>query len=225
MQLARSLGCQNLGLAEELNLEIAELFSRGGPVMYLLLIISVVVAAIGIERLNFYNYAGDNSENFLESLKTNLKTQNLSAVANFCHNEKSIVGEVAFAGIFAAANQENVELALETAYSEAAMKLRARLNYLSMFVTLSPLLGLLGTIFGMIEAFNIFNLQSGQPMAITGGIGEALIATATGLCVAIFALLVHAYFAQKLDEMLTKLEKAENIILANVTKGESNETP
>lgn len=206
-------------------MEIAELFTKGGPVMYLLLIISVAVAAIGIERLNFYNYAVDNSDKFLESLKNNLKLQDINAVANFCHNEKNILGEVAFAGIFAATQKENIELALETAYSEAAMKLRARLNYLSMFVTLSPLLGLLGTIFGMIDAFNIFNLQSGQPMAITGGIGEALIATATGLCVAIFALIVHTYFAQKLDEILTKIEKAENIVLANLKKGVENETP
>ena len=206
-------------------MEIAEIFSKGGAIMYLLLIISVAVAAIGIERLNFYNYAGNNCENFLEALENNLNTQNLNAVANFCHNEKNILGEVAFAGIFAAVNGKNVELALEKAYSEAAMKLRTRLNYLSMIVTLSPLLGLLGTIFGMIDAFNIFNLQSGQPMAITGGIGEALIATATGLCVAIFALLVHTYFAQKLDEMLTKLESAENIVLANLNRGNSNETP
>lgn len=205
-------------------MEIAALFTKGGAVMYLLLIISVAVAAIGIERLVFYNYAANNSEKFLESLKDNFKLQNLNTVANFCHNEKNLLSEVAFTGIFAATQGENVALALETAYSDAAMKLRARLNYLSMFVTLSPLLGLLGTIFGMIDAFNIFNLQAGQPMAITGGIGEALIATATGLCVAIFALIVHTYFAQKLDEILTALEKTENIVLANL-KGKSNETP
>ena len=94
-----------------------------------------------------------------------------------------------------------------------------------MIVTLSPLLGLLGTISGMIESFNIFNLQSGQPLAITGGIGEALIATATGLCVAIFALIVHTYLAQKLDEILTELEKTVNIVLANCDKkGEQHET-
>lgn len=207
-------------------MEIAELFIKGGAVMYLLFIISVAVAAIGIERLVFYNYAANNSDKFLESLKDNLKNQDLNAVANFCHNEKNLVSEVAFAGIVAATQGENIKLALETAYSDAAMKLRVRLNYLSMFVTLSPLLGLLGTIFGMIEAFNIFNLQAGQPMAITGGIGEALIATATGLCIAIFALIVHTYFAQKLDEILTKIEKAENIVLANLSgKGEPNETP
>lgn len=193
--------------------------------MYALLIISVAVAAIGIERMVFYNYADNNSDKFLESLNDDFKNKDINVVANLCHAEKSLVGEIALAGVAAAVQGGNIELSLEMAYSDAAIKLRARLNYLSMFVTLSPLLGLLGTIFGMIEAFNIFNLQAGQPMAITGGIGEALIATATGLCVAIFALLVHTYFAQKLDEMLTKLEKVENIVLSNLKKEIVNETP
>ena len=202
-----------------------EFFFKGDPIICLLILISVAVAAIGIERLVFYNYAADNSEKFLETLSHDLKFKDINEVANFCHNEKSLIGKLAFAGVFAVTQGENISLALETAYSEAALKLRARLNYLSMIVTLSPLLGLLGTIFGMIDAFNIFNLQSGQPMAITGGIGEALIATATGICVAIFALIVHTYFAQKLDEILTKLEKTENIILANLKAGVENETP
>jgi len=181
--------------------------------MYLLLICSVAVTAIGIERLVFYHYAGNNADQFLETLQTKLRGEDLDKVANFCHGEKNLPGNVAFAGVLAAIQNENVETALDIAYNEAAMKLRARLNYLSMTVTLSPLLGLLGTIAGMIEAFNIFNLQAGQPLAITGGIGEALIATATGLCVAIFALIVHTFFAQRLDEMLSKLEKTASIVL------------
>ena len=88
------------------------------------------------------------------------------------------------------------------------------LNYLSTIVTLAPLLGLLGTISGMIQSFSVFNLQAGQPMAITGGIGEALVATATGLLVAILALVVHTYFAQRMDTMLTLLEKTMNTLLA-----------
>ena len=111
-----------------------------------------------------------------------------------------------------AAEGKDLRLALDTAYSTAAAELRAHLNYLSMIVTLSPLLGLLGTIAGMISSFQIFNLQAGQPMAITGGIGEALIATAAGLCVAIFALVVHTVFAQKMDDILTVIEKADAII-------------
>ena len=197
-------------------MEISELFTKGGSVMYLLLLSSVIVMTIGIERLVFYHYAGNNADQFLESLQIKLRSQELNKVADFCHGEKNLLGNVAFAGVLAAIQNENVEVALDMAYSEAAMKLRARLNYLSMIVTLSPLLGLLGTISGMIEAFNIFNLQAGQPLAITGGIGEALIATATGLCVAIFALIVHTYFAQRLDEMLSKLEKTASMVLGKL---------
>ena len=204
-------------------MEVAELFAKGGPVMYLLLISSIAVAAIGIERFRFYNYAGHESETFLSLLKESFKRQQPDEVLNFCNQENSCVGLVAASGVKAAVAGENVELALNAAYDEEAMRLRARLNYLSMIVTLAPLLGLLGTISGMIESFNIFSIQAGQPLAITGGIGEALIATATGLCVSIFALIVHTYFAQKLDENLTLLDRAVNIVLANL--GGRHETP
>lgn len=197
-------------------MEVIELFDKGGFVMYLLLISSVAVAAIGIERFRFYNYASHESEAFLSALRERLKSQQAGELLGFCKQKNSCVGLVALAGIKAAVAGENVELALNISYDEEAMRLRARLNYLSMIVTLAPLLGLLGTISGMIESFNIFSIQAGQPLAITGGIGEALIATATGLCVSIFALIVHTYFAQKLDENLTVLDKTVNIVLANL---------
>lgn len=204
-------------------MEVVELFVKGGSVMYLLLISSIAVAAIGIERFRFYSYASHESEIFLSTLKERLKNQQTEEVLSFCRQENSCVGLVATAGVKAAVVGDNVELALNISYDEEAMRLRARLNYLSMIVTLAPLLGLLGTISGMIESFNIFSIQAGQPLAITGGIGEALIATATGLCVSIFALIVHTYFAQKLDENLTVLDKTVNIVLANL--GGNHETP
>ena len=188
------------------------MFTKGGPVMYLLLATSIAVTVIGIERLRFYSYVDSGSENFLHDLRGRLHAQNLQDVLIYCRQEQNCLSEVAASGISAAINGENVENALNIAYEDIAMKLRARLNYLSMIVTLSPLLGLLGTIAGMIESFNIFSLQAGQPLAITGGIGEALIATATGLCVAIFALIVHTYFVQKLDEMLAKLDKTTALV-------------
>lgn len=200
-------------------LELMEMFTKGGPVMYLLLITSIAVAAIGIERLRFYSYVGSGSESFLKGLRGRLRAQKAEEVLNYCRQEKNCLSKIASSGIQAALNGENVEAALNIAYEEIAMNLRARLNYLSMIVTLAPLLGLLGTIFGMIESFNIFSVQAGQPLAITGGIGEALIATATGLCVAIFALIVHTYFAQKLDEMLTKLEKTTALVMGAFSGG------
>ena len=87
-------------------------------------------------------------------------------------------------------------------------------------VEMSPLLGLLGTIIGMIGSFSIFNLQEGQPMAITGGIGEALIATASGLCVAILALCAHSYFAQRLDTSITNMEQCFSALLEAESRGD-----
>ena len=92
---------------------------------------------------------------------------------------------------------------------------RQRLYYLSVIVTMAPLLGLLGTISGMISAFSVFNVQSAQARAITGGVGEALIATAFGLCVAIIALAVHAYFTQRLENIVTDMEQSFSLIEAD----------
>ena len=119
----------------EINLDLLEMFSKGGYVMYLLLLSSVAIAGIGIERLNFYNYAGHGNENFLDALNDKFKNNSIDEVAEFCFAEKSIVGVIAFSGVLASTRGENVELALEIAYSEEAMKLRTRLNYLSMIVS------------------------------------------------------------------------------------------
>ena len=80
-------------------------------------------------------------------------------------------------------------------------------------VTMAPLLGLLGTVVGMIRAFNVLNVSSGQPFAITGGVGEALVATAAGLCVAILALSLLSYFRMRLDAVLGDLEETAAMVL------------
>ena len=205
-------------------MEAWEYFQKGGPVMYLLLLCSIAVAVIGIERYRFYRYAEKDSDGFMKSLSEWLKDRTLEQSLAAFREQNSTLGYLAAAGTEAAVKGDDVGLAIDTAYGEIAMQLRARLNYLSMIVTLAPLLGLLGTISGMIESFSIFNLQAGQPLAITGGIGEALVATATGLCVAIFALVVHTYFAQRLDEELSILDKTSAIVLNGLRgKGEEHE--
>ena len=183
-------------------MEVIDVFKSGGPVMYALLLCSICTAVIMIERGMFYHRAGKNLGIFVDNLPDMLLNKSWN----------DAYADAAQEGIRAAAEGKDLRLALDTAYSTAAAELRAHLNYLSMIVTLSPLLGLLGTIAGMISSFQIFNLQAGQPMDITGGIGEALIATAAGLCVAIFALIVHTVFAQKMDDILTAIEKADAII-------------
>ncbi len=195
-----------------------EFFQKGGPVMYLLLLCSIGVTAVALDRFFFYRRARSGMAGFLASLTSLLREHPEKKAQEICKQEKNAAGFLAVAALQASGEGRDVELALDEAYTIASMQLRAKLNFLSMIVTLAPLLGLLGTIFGMINSFSIFNLQAGQPLAITGGIGEALIATATGLCVAIFALVVHTYFSQQLDELLSAMDRTISIILSEMKR-------
>ena len=182
--------------------------------MYLLLLCSLTVAAIAIDRFLLYRRASQGAHQLAADVSESLRGRRMDEAAAAAAGKDNMVAHLVQSAFDARTAGEDVPMTLDAVYGEAAMLLRARLNYLSMIVTLAPLLGLLGTIFGMIQSFSVFNLQAGQPMAITGGIGEALIATATGLFVAIFSLIVHTYFAQRMDMMLTLLEKTINTLLA-----------
>ena len=195
-----------------------DLFQKGGPVMFVLLACSIAVAVIAIDRFRSYRQAGKGASDFVAKLPGLLQGGSLQQAAEACRVENTAPAYIAELGIRAAAAGDDVPLALDTAYADMAMRLRERLNYLSMIVTMAPLLGLLGTISGMIESFSIFSVRAGEPLAITGGIGEALIATATGLCVAIFALIMHTYFVQRLDEMLAMLDKAAAAVQSSLKR-------
>jgi biopolymer transport protein ExbB len=85
--------------------------------------------------------------------------------------------------------------------------LRKRLTILDTVITLAPLLGLLGTVIGMIGSFNIMSASGiGQPHSVTGGIAEALIATATGLLIAILTLVPYNYFSNCAEREMEKIE-------------------
>ena len=199
-------------------MDLFKLFIAGGPVMGLMLLESLATAAIMIDRFLFYRHADKGMNRFIEKLPSLMEKASWQEMHVAVSQEENAAAYAAGEGIRAMMEGKDAELSLEVAYQTVAALLRARLNYLSMLVTLSPLLGLLGTIGGMISSFQIFNLQDGAPLAITGGIGEALIATASGLCVAIFALVVHTYFAQRLDDILTAVERAEALVTAEVRK-------
>lgn len=197
---------------------VVEYFLKGGFVMWPLLICSVAVVAIAIERFLYYREV-DSGDAFTENycnLLAQQREKDASDLACCCKGHCASI--VAGAGCYCCCNQCRAYLEAEGGIAIA--RLRSKLNYLSIIVTIAPLLGLLGTIVGMINSFSIFDLQAGEPMAITGGIGEALIATATGLCVAIMALCVHSYFAHRLDGIITNMEQCFAALLQNKTRGE-----
>ena len=165
-------------------------FHKGGLVMWPLLFCSIAVIAIAIERFLFSKAEATNGE-----------------CAKIVADAAKITD-----------GREQQKAFLESQAGIFIAKLKNKLDYLAIIVTMSPLLGLLGTIVGMIGAFSIFNLESGAPIAITGGIGEALIATATGLCVAILSLCAHSYFAHRMDNMITDMEQCFSALLEAETR-------
>ncbi|WP_293987633.1 MotA/TolQ/ExbB proton channel family protein [uncultured Megasphaera sp.] len=181
-----------------------QLFQKGGAVMYLLLACSLFVVYIGAERSIFYQHM-DAGKDFANQFYTQMKLHRYDQARQLAAGAEgglpTIINE-----IFQGEGGTDVRAYMEMQSGIFVSKLRSRLYYLSVIVTLAPILGLLGTISGMIRAFSILNVQSGQAVAITGGVGEALIATAFGLCVAVLALVVHSYFTQRLDRIITDME-------------------
>ncbi|MDR3589384.1 MAG: MotA/TolQ/ExbB proton channel family protein [Negativicutes bacterium] len=196
---------------------IYSLFSRGGLVMWPLLLCSVIVVAIVLERgIYFRNVKTDVKALFIV-LDEQLKTGDLEKVRESCENVKGVPAEIlAKALTYQFDDSLQLEKIFDGLATMAVSDLKYRLDYLETIVTLAPLLGLLGTVTGMIQSFSVLTIKSGQPLAITGGIGEALIATATGLCIAILALIVHSYFSHRVNSIISDIERVTNVVLSTI---------
>ena len=192
-------------------------FEKGGLVMWPLLICSIFVIYIAIDRFIFYKSidAGKKFVNTYCDLVAKDEIEKATALAKKTNSDYTniLVNAAPIDGT------DKIESFIQMKSSIVMASLRDKLSYLNVITTLSPLLGLLGTIVGMITTFSIFNLKAGEPMAITGGIGEALIATATGLCVAILALCVHSYYAHRLDNIITDMERCFSALIDSKVRG------
>ncbi|MBP2637760.1 MAG: MotA/TolQ/ExbB proton channel [Firmicutes bacterium] len=194
-------------------LQAITIFQKGGPVMYLLLLCSLAVVSIAVERFIYYRNMNTDASAFIAGLKPLLERQRLAEAIQFCEKTPAAISQIAFQGLSAYQKGNSAEGALEAATLLLAARLREYLNFLSAIVTLAPLFGLLGTVIGMISSFSVFNVQAGQPMAITGGVGEALVATASGLSVAALAMIMHTYFSHRVDLLITDMEQVNTQLL------------
>lgn len=189
-----------------------EFFHKGGSIMYVLLLCSIFVVTIGIERAMYFSRM-DTGRAFARNFYQCMANDDFAGARKLAEDHRGALANILFGAMkLVKKDSSRVSPYMEIQSGIALSKLRKRLYYLSVIVTMAPLLGLLGTISGMISAFSVFNLQSGQATAITGGVGEALIATAMGLCVAIIALAVHAYFTQRIESIVTDMEQCFSLV-------------
>lgn len=192
---------------------IIHLFNAGGLVMYPLLIFLIASWTIGIERIRLYRQFSQTLSQLKTVTEYDQENKAWSALLNQLDSlDNNMVGHLVMS-MKAARNYLNLTNRLEDTVTIVDMDLKRGLNWLSMMVTMAPLLGLLGTVVGMIRSFAAVGGDIGAPTVITGGVSEALIATATGLTVAIIALFFHSYCAYKVNTFIARLEQSFGNIL------------
>lgn len=202
--------------------QILSIFQQGGPVMYLFLIISVLTIAIGIDRVLVYRKTAGANRLVEETMATKFAQGNVKeALAVAQEHPDNVLAQLVVEGLTAHQDGFAVEPTLEAQAMRTVNVLQDRLSLLSTFVTLAPILGLLGTVVGMINSFSVLDLSNGQPMAITSGVGEALVATAAGLCVATVALVLHAIFSRKVNLIVSDMEQMMASIVRFLHKKEN----
>jgi biopolymer transport protein ExbB len=176
---------------------------KGGPVMVPLLACSIIALAVVIERIIFWRRA--RSRGPVEELLRLVESQEFAKAIDLGGNLDLPVARVLTAGL--AHRNPSLTKALEVAAQAEIPVLKKRLTILDTIITLAPLLGLLGTITGMISSFGIMSEAGlGQPHAVTGGVAEALIATAAGLLIAILTLIPYNYFSNRAEQELEEIE-------------------
>ena len=177
-------------------LYIVHLFNSGGLVMYPLVILSIIVIAIGIERYTYFKANTALLKEFSHDVYFAVKDNDWKKAKELCEANQTATGRILNAGLTYSKNETSMKNAFSEQMMIEASHLKIHLDYLSAIVTISPLLGLLGTVSGMIGTFSVLDNGAGAS-AISGGVGEALIATATGLLVAILSFCVYTYFSHR----------------------------
>jgi len=181
--------------------------AAGGPVMIPLLACSFAAVAVIIERFLFLRSAARPGDRLSADVQRRLADGDSAAAAERCEKENSGVGRVLAAGIRAGWAGESAEKPMSERAMCEIMALNRGLPLLDTVVTVAPLLGLLGTVTGMIRSFGVLaRLGTNHPTGITAGVAEALIATATGLVIAIISLVAHNYFQNRVKAAVADIE-------------------
>lgn len=199
-------------------MEILSLFQAGGLVMYALLAASIIVLAIAAERLSVYRRAKTDMDLIKAQLPELLSGERFDEALALCDKAGGVVGELLATTIQHRQYVANPCEFLAGQAQEAAGRLKENLNYVSAIVTLAPLMGLLGTVIGMIGSFNVLTIAEGEPFAVTGGVAEALIATAFGLLVAIMAMIVFVFLQQVANKRIADIEVGASVYSTTVSR-------
>lgn len=192
--------------------------------MWPILFFSIFALAIIIEKLWHLNRIKIDSSKFLNNVLQNLKKNKLSEAMKICESVHSPIGHILKAGIL---KYDKGKTAIQEAMEDASLyqipKLEKNLTALATIAHVSPLLGLLGTVTGMVRCFQAIQLKATSfspvsPGELAGGIWEALLTTAFGLIVAIPTFIFYNYLVSRVNNVILEMEKASTELVNSLTE-------
>ncbi len=190
------------------NLSFVGLLQKGGMTVIVLAFLSVVSIAIMLERLWAFRKFRKDLKGFYEVLSQTLKDSNLSVAVGLCRGQNSPLAQVFLSGYRKSGKgKDEILKAMELAGRTEIARLERFLGVLGTIGSTTPFIGLFGTVLGIIRAFSDMAASQGAgPAAVADGIAEALVATATGLFVAIPAVMAYNYFVRSSAKCALDLE-------------------
>jgi biopolymer transport protein ExbB len=193
------------------------LMDRGGPVMWLILACSVVAGAVFLERMLHLHRAQIRATDFLQGIYNILRRGNIAEAVSICEETPGPVAYIVRAAILAHDQEREVlSQRITQAGASEIPRLERNLNLLLTLAQVTPLLGLLGTVLGMMEA--LAAMQQNAPLVhsgdLSGGLWQALVSSAAGLAVAIPTYAAHNFLAGRVDSIVLDMERASGEILS-----------
>ncbi len=194
------------------------IFHKGGPIMWPLLLTSVIALTVVVERIIFIiKERKRRRPQIVEEILGYVERGDVEAAVKCGHKTEDFVARTLIYGL--THRQQSFSNALLLAANHELKRFSQGLSTLDTIITLAPLLGLLGTVTGMIRAFGLLgNKDLEAPTVITGGISEALIATAFGLLIAIIALIPFNYLNSRLEDARREIENASTYLELLIVK-------
>jgi biopolymer transport protein ExbB len=195
---------------------------EGGPMMWVILLLSAIGLAVFVERYLRYHREQINSAEFLNGVRNVLKRDNVVEAIAICDATPGPVARLVKVAILNRdRGRDAVYEALEDAGSGEVPRLEQKLNVLATIAQIAPLMGLLGTVLGFMDVFRKIEAagQTTHVGQLSGGIWEALICTAAGLAVAIPAYAAYNYLIGRVNAIVVDMEQCSTEILNIVTNG------
>ena len=199
--------------SQPMHQQLKKLFIEGGATfMSLILLCLIFGLAIAIERIITLSLAQQNSKKLAEAVEAKLQAKDINGALDVCRDTRGPVASIYYQGLLRVKDGQSVEDVEKSVVSYGSVemgKLTSGMSWISLFIGIAPMLGFMGTVLGLIQAFDAIEVAGDiSPALVAGGMKVALITTVGGLVVAIILQIFYNYLISKVDGIVVDMENA-----------------